>query len=96
MADPTSNTFIWSDILVIRSNVPLSNRVLTHSDFIRYSGWLRYVSVVNDMTQLMFGKYQHINRADELYLHHSTFLKTVKCGPVPQKFNDLSNSTGFV
>ena len=52
---------------MIKSKVKLSNRALTHSDFIRYDGWLRYVSVVNDMTQLMFGKYQHIYRADELY-----------------------------
>ena len=48
--------FIWSDILVIKSKVIVSNRALTDSDFIRYDGWLRYVSVVNDMTQLMFGK----------------------------------------
>ena len=59
--------FIWSDILVIKSNVTLSKRALTRSDFFRYDGWLRYVLVVNNMTQLMFGKYQHIYRVDELY-----------------------------
>ena len=61
MADPTSNSyftvtvfiFIWSDILLIRSNAMLSNRALTHSDFIRYNEWLRYVSAVNDMIQLI-------------------------------------------
>ena len=73
-ADPTSISyftttifiFIWSDVPVIRSNVT-SNRALTRSDFIRYDGCLRYISVINGMTQLLFGKYQHINRADELY-----------------------------
>ena len=35
---------------MIKSKVTLSNR---HSDFIRYDGWLRYVWVVNDMTQLI-------------------------------------------
>ena len=49
--------FISSDIPVIRSNVTLSNRALTRSDFIRYDGCLRYISVFNGMTQLMFGKH---------------------------------------
>ena len=49
---------------MIRSNVTLSNSALTRSDFIRYDGCLRYISVINGMTQLMFSKYQHINRAD--------------------------------
>ena len=60
--------FIWSNILVISSNVTLSNHALTLSEFIRYDRWLRYVSVVDYMTLLMFGKYHHIlNRADKLY-----------------------------
>ena len=34
----TVSIFIWSDILVIRSNVTLPNRALIRSDFIRYDG----------------------------------------------------------
>ena len=58
---------ILSDILAIKSNVTLSNGALTRSDFIRYDECLRYISGMNGMTQLLFSKYQHINRADELY-----------------------------
>ena len=33
---------IWSDILMLRSNIALSNRAVIRSDFIRCDGWLRW------------------------------------------------------